>query len=295
VRTPLGAAVWAPICASTHLCGHPSVRAPICAGTHPIPTQFILKLPHLYTVYMACAERLLTRLNPLAERTCFAQVGRVVGSALSARDMRLPYAGPAAPEPSTILGTGLALAQPTRCSFPVVLSRVFFPGCSFPGVPSWVFFPGCSFHSPTGVLSGRAIHRRARESHPQSLRAPVCSFAPSVARQLRPLWHVICALCGKSSVPFVARHLCPLWQVIGALCGTSSGPLWHVICALCGTSSMCTVRTAPGHVWSGPGSNRSGVQGAHLQPLGFFLNPLGLFLRAFIPFIWRVLSAFLRA
>ena len=44
-----------------------------------------------------------------------------------------------------------------------------------------------------------------------------------------------------------------------------------------------------------PGSNRWGVQGAHLNPLGLFLNPLGLFLRTSIPFIWRILSAFLRA
>ena len=37
-----------------------------------------------------------------------------------------------------------------------------------------------------------------------------------------------------------------------------------------------------------PGSNRYGVQGAHL-------NPLGLFLRTSIHFIWRILSAFLPA
>ena len=43
------------------------------------------------------------------------------------------------------------------------------------------------------------------------------------------------------------------------------------------------------------GSNRQGVQGAHLNPLGLFLNPLGLFLRTSIPFIWSILSAFLRA
>jgi hypothetical protein len=35
------------------------------------------------------------------------------------------------------------------------------------------------------------------------------------------------------------------------------------------------------------------VQGAHLNPLGLFLNPLGLFLRTSMPFIWRILSAFL--
>ena len=38
-----------------------------------------------------------------------------------------------------------------------------------------------------------------------------------------------------------------------------------------------------------------GVQGAHLNPLGLFLNPLGIFLLTSIPFIWRNLSAFLRA
>jgi hypothetical protein len=31
-------------------------------------------------------------------------------------------------------------------------------------------------------------------------------------------------------------------------------------------------------------TDRRGVQGAHLNPLGFFLNPLGLFLRTSIPF-----------
>ena len=31
-------------------------------------------LTHLHTVYMAYSERLPTRLNPLAERTCFSQV-----------------------------------------------------------------------------------------------------------------------------------------------------------------------------------------------------------------------------
>ena len=47
--------------------------------------------------------------------------------------------------------------------------------------------------------------------------------------------------------------------------------------------------------WCDTGSNRSGVQGAHLNPLGLFLNPLGLCLRTSIPFIWRILSAFLPA
>ena len=31
-------------------------------------------LTHLHTVYIAYSERLPTRLNPLAERTCFSQV-----------------------------------------------------------------------------------------------------------------------------------------------------------------------------------------------------------------------------
>jgi hypothetical protein len=35
--------------------------------------------------------------------------------------------------------------------------------------------------------------------------------------------------------------------------------------------------------------------GGSLEPLGLFLNPLDLFLRTFIPFLWRILSAFLRA
>ena len=30
-----------------------------------------------------------------------------------------------------------------------------------------------------------------------------------------------------------------------------------------------------------------------MNPLGLFLNPLGLFLRTSIPFIWRILRAFL--
>ena len=179
-------------------------------------------------------------------------------------------------EPSTILGTGLALAQPNGCSFPVVLYRVFFPTCSVPGVLSWVFRPGSSFPdvfslAPRVFFPGRAIHSQARESPPQSLRAPVCSSAPSKARQFRPLWHVICArcgtssvsrwhvicaLCGTSSVPSVANQLCPLWHVSCvlwhvscALCGTPSVPSvarhlcprWHVVCALCGTSSVPSV------------------------------------------------------
>ena len=31
-------------------------------------------LTHLHTIYVAYSERLPTRLNPLAERTCFSQV-----------------------------------------------------------------------------------------------------------------------------------------------------------------------------------------------------------------------------
>ena len=215
-----------------------------------VPPGLLLEPPgplltHLYTVYMACSEFLLTRLNPLAERTCFAQVGPVVGSALSARDMQLPTQVLPPLSHPPFLSLALHWHSPTG-----VLSQLFFPGCSFPGVLSRVFRPGCSFPDVLSIAQRVffpeiAIHSLARESHPQSLRAPVCSYAPSVARQLRPLWHVICALCGTLSVPAVARHLCPLW--------------------------------------------------AHLHPLGFFLNPLGLFLRTFIPFIWRVLSAFLRA
>jgi hypothetical protein len=36
-----------------------------------------------------------------------------------------------------------------------------------------------------------------------------------------------------------------------------------------------------------------GGSGGSLDPLGLF--PLGLFLRTSIPFIWRIMSAFLRA
>ena len=108
------------------------------------------------------------------------------------------------------IGTAQRVFFPS-CSFPV-----FFPGCSFPGVLSRVFRPGCSFPYVLSIAQrvfflGIAIHSRARESHPPSLRAPVCSYAPSVARQLRPLWPVICALGGTLSVLAVARHLCPLW------------------------------------------------------------------------------------
>jgi hypothetical protein len=55
-------------------------------------------------------------------------------------------------------------------------------------------------------------------------------------------------------------------------------------------------RTYTDAAWAA-GSNRQGVQGAHLNPLGLsaFLNPLGLFLRTFMPFVWRFLSAFLPA
>jgi hypothetical protein len=45
----------------------------------------------------------------------------------------------------------------------------------------------------------------------------------------------------------------------------------------------------------GSRAQQIGVQGAHLNPLGLFLNPLGLFLRTSITFVWRILSAFLRA
>ena len=38
-----------------------------------------------------------------------------------------------------------------------------------------------------------------------------------------------------------------------------------------------------------------GGSGGSLEPLGLFLEPLGLFLRTSIPFIRRILSAFLRA
>ena len=47
--------------------------------------------------------------------------------------------------------------------------------------------------------------------------------------------------------------------------------------------------------WRATGRNRYGVQGVHLSPLGLYLNPLGLFLRTSVLFIWRIMSAFLRA
>ena len=37
-----------------------------------------------------------------------------------------------------------------------------------------------------------------------------------------------------------------------------------------------------------------GSRGAHLSPLGLLLNPLALFLRTSMPFVWRILNAFLR-
>jgi hypothetical protein len=143
---------------------------------------------------------------------------------------------------------------------------VFFPGCSFPGVLSRVFRPGCSFPDVLSIAQRVffpeiAIHSLARESHPQSLRAPVCSYAPSVARQLRPLWHVICALCGTLSVPSVARHKCPLWQISCALVARQLCPLarqlcplWHVICARCGTSAVPSVARHLCPRWCSPRS-----------------------------------------
>jgi hypothetical protein len=48
-------------------------------GAHLNPLGLFLEpsgplLTHLHTVYMAYYERLPTRLNPLAETTCFSQV-----------------------------------------------------------------------------------------------------------------------------------------------------------------------------------------------------------------------------
>jgi hypothetical protein len=64
------------------------------------------------------------------------------------------------------------------------------------------------------------------------------------------------------------------------------GERGRILCE--GHSSTATIRFTPGR-------NRYGVQGAHLDPRGLFLNHLGLFLRTSIPFIWRILSAFLHA
>jgi hypothetical protein len=49
-------------------------------------------LTHLHTVCMAYSERLPTRLNPLAERTCFSQVGTCRSSAQMAACPRPPGA-----------------------------------------------------------------------------------------------------------------------------------------------------------------------------------------------------------
>ena len=43
------------------------------------------------------------------------------------------------------------------------------------------------------------------------------------------------------------------------------------------------------------GEQQIGGSGGSLEPWASFLNPLGLFLRTSIPFVWRFLSAFLRA
>jgi hypothetical protein len=59
-------------------------------------------------------------------------------------------------------------------------------------------------------------------------------------------------------------------------------------CRECSADSDCSSAVAGPEVHelgSVAGSNRSGVQGAHLNPLGLFLNPLGLFLRTSIPSI----------
>ena len=51
---------------------------PLLEAPGPLPT-------HLHTVYIAYSERLPTRLKPLAERTCFSQVGPRRGRAHPAR------------------------------------------------------------------------------------------------------------------------------------------------------------------------------------------------------------------
>ena len=43
------------------------------------------------------------------------------------------------------------------------------------------------------------------------------------------------------------------------------------------------------------GEQQIGGSGGSLEPPGPLLDPLGLFLRTSIPFVWRILSAFLRA
>ena len=50
-------------------------------------------LTHLHTVYLAYSERLPTRLNPLAERTCFSQVLRHRPPALAVRQLLAAWPG----------------------------------------------------------------------------------------------------------------------------------------------------------------------------------------------------------
>ena len=54
-------------------------------------------LTYLHTVYMAYSECLPTRLNPLAERTCFSQVGIALSSqtAVKTRKGKKKTSGPA--------------------------------------------------------------------------------------------------------------------------------------------------------------------------------------------------------
>ena len=66
-------------------------------------------LTHIHTVYMAYSERLPTRLNPLAERTCFSQA-----STPSLRRTSLP--SPASPPPRATTRRPAARTSPRRGS-----------------------------------------------------------------------------------------------------------------------------------------------------------------------------------
>ena len=109
-----------------------------------------------------------------------------------------------------------------------------------------------------------------------------------------------CDVFAAAGTPCVAAH-----SVVQTLYSNYTGPLYRVLRgsdkagldigahhdgfaktadqdAFCKGSACFILRIFD---QSGPGSNRQGVQGAHLNPLGLFLTTLGLFLRTSIPFI----------
>ena len=54
------------------------------------------------------------------------------------------------------------------------------------------------------------------------------------------------------------------------------------------------MRSKKGEIMLGYRETPTRGSGAHLSPLGLLLNPLALFLRTSMPFVWRILNAFLR-